>query len=475
MRIITTLLFSLFALLSSAQDGFEIQVNIDGYEESQLSLAYYLGDKQYIQDTVDRAEDGTFTFSGEEALPGGIYLVVMMPDNNFFQILVDDNNQRFKVKTEIGDKQLEATEFTNSDDNSRFYQYLIFLADQRIKGTSLQEALEAATDEKEKAAIQEQLGGLGDEVLTYQKKLIADHPNTMPAAIIKANLPANIPEFSDVAEENLNETKWRWMQKHYFDNIDLADSRMLRTPFLFQQVDHYIQKLQVQHPDTLSKAIDYILAQMEPAEDVFKYYLIHFLNSYAGSKFVGMDAVYVHLVDNYYAKDKAPWTEEEQLEKIVDNANRLRPLLIGRTAPDIIMERQDGSKIALSDVESPYTVLYFWRYDCGHCKKSTPIMKEFFDKFKDHGVKIFAGCAKLRDEIPECWEYIDENEIGEWIHVVDPYNRSRYMQTYDLKSTPQIYVLDADKKIISKRLGAEQLEDFFNRVLEEYEEAEGSR
>ena len=114
MRILITLLFSLFTFIGWAQDGFEIQVNIDGYTESQLYLAYYLGDKQYIQDTVERADNGSYTFSGEEALSGGIYLVVMAPDNNFFQLLVDDNNQRFEVSTEIGDKQLAATEFVNS-------------------------------------------------------------------------------------------------------------------------------------------------------------------------------------------------------------------------------------------------------------------------------------------------------------------------------------------------------------------------
>ncbi|RME95416.1 MAG: TlpA family protein disulfide reductase, partial [Bacteroidetes bacterium] len=115
----------------------------------------------------------------------------------------------------------------------------------------------------------------------------------------------------------------------------------------------------------------------------------------------------------------------------------------------------------------PYTVLYFWRYDCGHCKKSTPDMKAFYEEFADKGVTLFAVCSKLRDEVPECWEYIDENEIGDWLHVVDPYGRSRYMSIYDLRSTPQIYVLDADKKIISKRLGADQLSDFMRRVLEE--------
>ena len=214
---------------------------------------------------------------------------------------------------------------------------------------------------------------------------------------------------------------------------------------------------------------------MEPAEETFKYYLIHFLNAYAKSKLVGMDAVYVHLVEKYYAAGKAPWTDEEQLKKIVDNAAKLKPLLIGKTAPNFATQKQDGSKVALHDVDSEYTVLYFWRYDCGHCKKSTPVMNEFYKKYKDKGVKIFAVCAKFTDEVPECWDYINDNEINDWIHVVDPYLRSKFMDLYDIESTPQIYVLDKDKKILSKKIGAEQLEELMDNIIKMKEEENKSR
>ena len=61
-----------------------------------------------------------------------------------------------------------------------------------------------------------------------------------------------------------------YTREHYFDHIDLSDPRMLRTPFLFQRVDYYINKLQVRHPDTLAQAIDEVLRQMEPAEETYQ-------------------------------------------------------------------------------------------------------------------------------------------------------------------------------------------------------------
>jgi hypothetical protein len=50
---------------------------------------------------------------------------------------------------------------------------------------------------------------------------------------------------------------------------------------------------------------------------------------------------------------------------------------------------------------------------------------------------------------------------------VYPFNRSRYLSIYDMRTTPQIYVLDAEKRIISKRIGAEQLTDLMNELLKE--------
>lgn len=448
----------------SAQAGYNIRVTINGYDQPELYLAYYLGDKQYIQDTVARSADGSYTFSGDEPLPGGMYLVVMAPDNNFFQILVDDQNQRFRVWADKTDP-LKDTRFEGSLDNDLFYNYLRYLGEQRPKADELQKQIDAETSVKKKERLEADLKALNEDVASYQRKVVANHANTLTAAIIRANMPADVPAFEG-DEKEVEIKRWRWTQQHFFDQINLGDPRLLRTPFFFQRIDTYVQKLNVQHPDTLIWVVDEVLRRVQPAPETFKFYLVHFLNFYAQSKYVGMDAVYVHLVDTYYSKGMAPWVEEEQLQKIMDNANTLRPLLIGRIAPDLRLQRRDGTPVSLHEVKSPYTILYFWRYDCGHCKESTPIMKTFYENFKDKGVTMFSICTKTRDEIPGCWDYIDTNGIGDWLHTVDPYMRSRYNSIYDIRSTPQIYILDANKRILYKRVGAEQLEGIFNQLLE---------
>ncbi|NVJ85243.1 MAG: redoxin family protein [Algoriphagus sp.] len=465
MRNLLLTTFSLFlAFQSYAQQGHRIEVEIKNYDQQNLYLAYYYGDKQYVKDTVQRNANGRFVFQGEEHLEPGIYLIVMEPNNNFFQVIVDDNEQNYSVSTSV-EKNVGDMSFQYAPDNELFYQYLRFLEEKRPQAAKLQEELSQSQDEATQKNIQTQLDQLNATVRTYQDELIQNYPESFTVAIIKANMPLEYPEFGGSPEE-VQMSQYRYTKAHYFDNLNISDPRMLRTPFLFSRIDDYIQRLTYQQPDSIIESVDWILNEAKPADETFKFYLIHFLNTYAKSKIIGMDAVYVHLALNYYAKGLADWTDSEQLEKIVSNAKTLEPLLIGKTAPDIRLQKQDGSFLSLHEVISRYTVLYFWRYDCGACKSSTPIMKSFFEKYKDQGVQIMAVCTKTGDEVGGCWDYAQENEIKDWLHTVDPDGRARVQNIYDVKSTPTIYLLDQDKKILLKRLSANQLDEVMQRLIE---------
>ena len=84
-------------------------------------------------------------------------------------------------------------------------------------------------------------------------------------------------------------------------------------------------------------------------------------------------------------------------------------------------------------------------------------MKEFYDKHKDSGIEIFAVCTK---DDKEKWEkYIVDNGLT-WINGWDPQRMSRFDYFYNVESTPMIYILDRNKKIIAKRLGVENIGSF---------------
>lgn len=465
--IFALLCLSAVHLTAQSEHEYRIEVDIDGYGEDILTLGYYMMDKQYIVDTAARNEAGTYVFSGDTAaLKPGIYLVVLAPDNNYFEILIDTaSDQHFTVRTQTQD--LAGVRVEGDRPNELFYEYLGFIRKMQLESQPLREALADTTLAPALVAQnREKLVAMDARVKAFQGELIEREPDAFVSTIIKINQQPEPPAFETAAEgEDRNRLQWRWLQNHYFDGLDLADPRLVRTPFLFSRVDYFVNSLQVRHPDTLGKAIDEVLARLDPMSEAYRMLVVHYTNEAATSNLVGMDALYVHMVENYYRDGKAHWADQEQIDKMVDNADRLAPLLIGKRAPDLEMTRRDGTPTTLYDVDADYTVLYFWRYDCPACKKSTPYMKEFFEKYADRGVKIFSVCTKGADEIGKCWEYVDEQETGDWIQVADPYQR--FYKAYDIKSTPSIFLLDRDKNIVSKRIGAEQLDEVMQSFLQQ--------
>lgn len=448
-----------------AQSGYDIKVSMTNYASDSLFLGFYYGDKQYLKDTAV-LEKGKFIFKDDEPLKPGTYLLILRPDNAFVQININKNNQKLDIKFDATDA-VNTIDLKGDRDNTAFYKYVRYLNELRPKADEFRKKLEDPNlSETDKKKIEEQLNKLNNEVLQYQQKTIDDNKGTMTAHMIAAFMERPIPDFPELEGKDKQLAQYRYFMDHYFDGIDFLDEGVIRTSYFFTKVQDYVTKHTVQIPDSINRAIDLVMKKMEGNEDAYKFFLVHFVNHFAKSNIIGMDAVYVHIVDNYYAQGAASWVDEEQLNKMLKNAESLRPILIGRIAPDIKMERKDGTKISLHELKSPYTVLIFWAPDCGHCQKTMPLVVDFYNKFKSQGVEIFSVCTKLTDKVPDCWKMVDEKGMGVFLNVVDPYHQSKFSTLYDVRSTPQIFILDDKKEILLKRISTEQLDEVMTEFFE---------
>ena len=473
LRNLTLLLFFITSLTISpllAEDGgHKITVEIENYDQTEAYLASYISDTPYILDTV-AMKDGVVVFSGEEHLEPGVYLIVLPPDNKFIQIFVDHNNQNFTLKANYAKLDEQAFSVTGSPANQLFYEYVNFLSKKGPEARDLQEQIKAAEGAgKSTDKLQNKLQDVNISVRNYQAELVKNNPDSPVATWVSFGFEVDIPEFEG-PESEVQFQRYIFRKTHFFDNVNFTDSSLYRNPMLPKKINYYLNQLTPATPDSIIISLDYILNKVKPVQKTFRFYLSQFLNQYAeeAQTKIGMDAVYVHLVDNYYARGMAPWVKEETLDKIKLEAQRRRPTLIGRRAMNVEMRKEDGSKISLYDIESKYTVLYFWRYDCSHCKKSTPHVVEFYNKFKDKGVKVMGTCVKLKEkDMEECWKYVHEKEMEDWINVVDPGNLSKFTAKYDTRITPRIFILDKDKKILINRIGAEQLEEVMDQIIAE--------
>ncbi|MFT5832727.1 MAG: thiol-disulfide isomerase/thioredoxin [Cognaticolwellia sp.] len=452
-----------------ADGGYAIEFDIKNYVDNQMIIAYHYAEQQYIFDTLTAIKSGQFVAQGDEALDPGMYIAFFPSIGKSFEFLVNKEEQHFKLSTD-SKNFISNMSVKGSVENERFFGYLNYLTSQRTARNGMTALLEKLNKEPEVNAkkikeIETKVKALDEVVVAFQKDITKTHPNSFTAGIININTPVEVP-----AEIRKSETaSFYYYRAHFFDNINMTDERFLRSPMLHQKIDLYVSdKVTIPNPDSIKVAVDRLLFLSEGNEEVFKFILVRMLNEYAKSKIVCMDAVYVHLVDNYYSKGKAEWIEAEQLKKIEEDADALRPLMCGQVAPDIAMETFDvpAKSASLHGMDSKYTVLFMWDPDCGHCKKSMPDMLKFYDDYKPKGVEVFAICTKTYKGASECTEFIEEKDMKRWLNVIDPYYRSRYKQIYNVKSTPVVYILNENKEILAKRIGADQMANVMDKIIE---------
>jgi len=200
-----------------------------------------------------------------------------------------------------------------------------------------------------------------------------------------------------------------------------------------------------------------------PKNKTLSTYTINNLTAkYERSQQMGMDAVFVHLAKNYYLTPK--WKDilsEKQLAKIEERAMALDPLLIGKKAPNIVVKDTAQKKfLQLKDVKAPFTIVYIWSPECGHCKIATPKLKKIYDDYKSLGIEVFAVNNDFENDV---WiKFINKHKL-DWINGSDGGDfRSNFRSTYDVYSTPQTYLLDENKKILAKKMSMEALRDILD-------------
>ena len=443
--------------------SYKIDITVDGIRDTSIYLAYHFGNKKFIKDTLQLDSKGFGSFKGDETLPGGIYLVVL-PGMNYFEILIT-NNQKFSIETSAVDP-LQSMRIQHCSENIVFNEYQRFMADKQSSSGSLQQRIKANAENRDSIAIlQESMKKMDREVKEFWNRIITENPGSFMANIIRGMMNIEIPEF-DIPAHISNKDSLRWVmgynynREHFFDNIDFSDERLLRTPILHNRIEHFFTRMLIQSPDSIIPQAVRVVEMSRVNEKVYQYVLVYLLNHFETSQIMGHDEVFVYLAEKYYLSGQAPWANQELIDKLSVRVERLKPNLIGRVSADLRMQTQQGNFINLHQVKADYIILYFYEPGCGHCKTVTPQLWSIYEKYRKNGVEVFA--VYIMSDKNEWIDYTTKNKY-DWINVYDPTNASFFRHYYDIFSTPAIYMLDKDKKIIAKRIGAETVE----KILQE--------
>lgn len=464
-RLLVFLVLIMSVSLSACAQGYRIEAKFTDLKDTEVMLGYHFGEKKFVADTAQVNAKGVAVFEADSLLPGGMYIVIL-PERSYFDILVGDN-QTFSFSTSASN-MIEDLKFKGSPENTAFAKYQRFMNTKQKRMGELRKKMETTTaNSKQEEEIKNEISVLDEEVKAYWNKVIEENAGSLLANIISSFKPIEFPEF-EIPADATNPDSLRWVksykynQQHYFDNIDLTDDRLTRTPFFQSRIDTYFDRVLLPAPDTIAKYAVKLIEKTRSNPNMFQFMLSHLFSKYQNSSIMGMDAVFVELAEKYYLSGDAFWISEDIRKRIADRVTDLKPNLIGEVAPNLGLNNPNNKTQVLHDIEANVIVMYFWEPGCSHCKKVTPELKKIYDKYKNQGLKVYAIYTQADKQ--DWTDYIEKNNL-EWINVWDPVRVSSYHKLYDIYSTPILYVLDKDKRIVAKRIGIESLERFVEQEL----------
>lgn len=459
------LLITSLNIFAQQKEGFSIHGKVRGIKDTTVFLAHYFGyNQQVIKDTAKVDAQGNFHFVGDKTLPEGLYLV-SLPKNKYMDIII--GNQEFSFETDTINL-ITKMKVMGSKENETFFK---FQQDMAAKFDEMKAAeLEKKVSNAPLASVK--IRKIQDDITKFQKDWLKSTDGMFVNKLIKASQEPLIPPFEKPLVTKADSTayyqyQFNYYKDHFWDNVDLTDDRLMRSPFLQKKIERYFDDLTVQASDSISKAADFVLARAK-GRDVRRYVIYKIASTYENPKILGTDGAFVHIAEKYYIGEPALW-DTSTVRKMKERVAVLKPLLIGKTFPNMYLTDTTGTEIQIPKILADYTVLFIYDPECGHCRESAPKLAKAYQSLKTKNVKVIAASI---DRTPLKWKkFIKEFKLEELIHGIDIHKNPQtgkdefytdFKNNFDVYATPVVYVLDKDKNIIAKRLPVEQIEDFID-------------
>lgn len=454
---------ALSAMAQKKDFGYKVTVEFEKpIKDKKVYLAHYFGKGLptiYKLDSATVVDGKKAVFQKSDSILGGLHLVMYDANSRFFHLLLD-NGYTVDAKIDTGGKAHFIQNAINKDFEKNENE-MIAIQDQK---TELRNQLKDAKKKSDSTKIEDKFNVLVEKEKATRRAYVAKNPGTLLSQIFNAMDSPDIPK--DKNKHFLEDGKTvdslyglKYYKDHFWDKFDFTDNRLVKTALLDGRLGEYFNNLVYPIPDSINYEMDKLLKRAEPASELYKY-VLHWLGNWThDNKMMGVDASFVYLVENYYGKGKAFWLDSAAIAKYQDRAGKIAPNVLGNKAPKLIL--QDLGTLEDIDVteatHSPYTVLAFWDLDCGHCMEEMPKIVELYKKqLKTMGTKVISVPTRV-DGGEDIKKVYKEWGVTDWTTLVDYHNTKLHREVYDVYSTPVIYVLDKDKKIIGKKLSSSSI------------------
>lgn len=452
--------FSVYAQ-NSGIDSTQIEAYLEGVPAGVAKLVGVWGDQNYLADSAIVDDKGHFVLRRKNLLPSGFYTLLLPGMKNLSFIV--DKDQRMTIRANIADV-VGSISVEGSINTELFYQTTrqqMQFESELTQLASLLNKTNAATPEHQAARKRQ------TEVIEARKNYLGGIFKQYPDAFFtKFKIAGQNPEFIDFRKPNGDADTIRqvvYFREHFWDGVDFTDERLLNTPVIANKLKRYIKELTPQHPDSLIKVADPLIRRVLPYKQYFKFFANWIALQHENTKTKVMDgeAVYVHVIKNYFTPELAFWDKPENLAGLQKHVWEMEASLLGRKGPDVRAQDVNGQMKSIYEMTAPIVVIFMFSPDCEHCQKEAAEIEAIYRKWKDRGVDFYGIAVSTTDEE---WKKFVKEKGFTFTNVFDPTNRAIYAK-YFVDITPELYVLNKDRTIIAKNLHANQLETIFEREL----------
>lgn len=482
------LFLATFLILSSSAFSQTIKFKISGIEDTTLNIVRYFGKGLYYADTA-KLKNGVIQFDGKKQKPG--MFALFLPGEQLLEFVY--NNEEIYIES-TAKNPMPNSKIKKSAENLIFHPYVDFISKERGQINMLAKERDTLNrDSQRYKTLTKMIEDKNLGVIAHQKEIIKANPDMLISKIILMSMDVDIPE-TPLNEEGApldSNFRFKYYQKHYWDNVNFSDDRIVNTPIFHTKLQNYFEKTMVQHWDTVIKYAFQLCDQLPAGSDMLQYSVSWITSHYEQSKIMGMDKVFVRMGQRYYqakdaqGKSKAHWMPEDKLVKLIEKIEKDKGLVMGIVPKNISLP--DTTDVVWKDfysLKSEYTILYFWDPECGHCKKITPKLQTLYaEKFRDRNIEIFAVGKAIGEDFDKWKKFIKKHNLefvnvamtdrlykeakkdaSQFIPEYTTIEALNYQTTYDVFMTPKLFLLDKDKKIIGKGLNISQLEEFLDRL-----------
>ena len=229
----------------------------------------------------------------------------------------------------------------------------------------------------------------------------------------------------------------------------------------YKSVEEQLPFISLMPADSAIVLADRIISMMVSKEDS-THVAGMFFDYFSDCPVMGSEAVAVHIADAYFLNGKLKWPDEDSSPALFTFAEFNRSSLLGKSAPDLVMDDINGSVVDVRAIRAPLKVLYFYDVSCSTCARQTPLLVELLNAYEgDSEIAFFAiytqsERSEWESYVKDHFDNIDNPKVTVY-NIWDPELESNFQMNYGVLTTPAMFLLNSENTITGRKLDSEAL------------------